>query len=99
MVSSRLAPWNVAPTMASMVQDTESEIRRIIREQFHVPEGRIKSESSFVDDLGADSLRLVKMTLVLEETFDIDIEDADVEKIVTVQDAIDYVQERVRPAT
>jgi acyl carrier protein len=49
----------------------------------------------FVDDLGADSLRLVEMTLVFEETFDIDIEDADVEKILTVQDAIDYVEKQV----
>ena len=81
--------------MGLMTVDTATEIRRIIREQFEVPDDRIRPEASFVDDLGADSLRLVEMTLVFEETFDIDIEDEDVEKILTVQDAIDYVMARV----
>ena len=78
-----------------MVQDTAGRIRRIIREEFHVSDERIKPEASFVDDLGADSLQLVEMTLVLEETFDIDIDDDDVQTILTVKDAIDYVEKRV----
>jgi acyl carrier protein len=75
-------------------EDTASQIRRIIYEQFDVSEDRVKPEAVFVDDLGADSLRLVDMTLAFEEMFDIDIEDEDVEKILTVQDAIDYVEKR-----
>jgi acyl carrier protein len=78
--------------MPRMLQDTASKIRRIICEQLQVSEDRIRPESSFVDDLGADSLRLVEMTLVFEEAFDIDIEDEDVVKIVTVRDAIHYVE-------
>jgi acyl carrier protein len=72
-----------------------STVTRIIHEQLHVPPDVITPESSFVDDLGADSLSLVEMTLCFEEAFDIDIEDEDVDKIRTVRDAIRYVEERV----
>jgi acyl carrier protein len=79
-----------------MHQDVARKITRIVQEQLRVPEDRIKPESSFVDDLGADSLGLVKLTLLFEETFDIDIEDADVEQIQTVQHAIDFVTKHVK---
>jgi len=49
-------------------------------------------EASFVDDLGADSLDLVELIMTMEEEFDIDIPDEDAEKMVTVQDAIEYTQ-------
>jgi acyl carrier protein len=64
----------------------------IIKEQLDVDEKDIKSEASFVDDLGADSLGLVELVLAFEEAFEIDIPDEDTEKIRTVQDAIDYVE-------
>lgn len=83
------------PTIRPTFEDTATEIKRIIRDQFQIDEASIRPESSFVADLGADSLRLVEMTLVFEEAFDIDIEDEDVAQILTVRDAIDYVEKRV----
>jgi acyl carrier protein len=70
----------------------EAEIKRIIKEQLDVEEDKVKPESSFIDDLGADSLGLVELVLAFEEAFEIDIPDEDTEKIRTVQDAIDYIE-------
>ena len=66
--------------------------QRIIKEQLDVDEKDIKPESSFIDDLGADSLGLVELVLAFEEAFEIDIPDEDTEKIRTVKDAIDYIE-------
>ncbi len=63
----------------------------IIVEQLSVEKDKVVSEASFVDDLGADSLDLVELIMAMEEKFDIEIPDEDAEKIVTVQDAVDYV--------
>jgi acyl carrier protein len=76
-----------------MAKDIMSEVKRIIKEQLDVDEARIKPESSFIDDLGADSLGLVELVLAFEETFHFDIPDEDTEKIRTVQDAIQYIQQ------
>jgi acyl carrier protein len=76
-----------------MAADITSEVRRIIREQLDVEETKIKLESSFIDDLGADSLGLVELVLAFEETFHFDIPDEDTAKIQTVQDAINYIQQ------
>ena len=67
------------------------EITKIIKEQLDVDEKDIKPESTFIDDLGADSLGLVELVLAFEEAFEIDIPDEDTEKIRTVQDAVDYI--------
>ena len=72
-------------------QKIEAEVKRIIKEQLDVDEKDIKPESTFIDDLGADSLGLVELVLAFEEAFEIDIPDEDTEKIRTVQDAIDYI--------
>jgi acyl carrier protein len=56
-----------------------------------VDEADIKPESSFIDDLGADSLGLVELVLAFEEAFEMDIPDEDTEKIKTVKDAVDYI--------
>ncbi|NRA33161.1 MAG: acyl carrier protein [Polyangiaceae bacterium] len=69
-----------------------AEVTRIIKEQLDVEEADIKIESSFIDDLGADSLGLVELVLAFEESFDIDIPDEDTEKIRTVQDAVSYIE-------
>jgi acyl carrier protein len=69
----------------------EAEVKRIIKEQLDVDENDINPESTFVEDLGADSLGLVELVLAFEEAFEIDIPDEDTEKIRTVQDAIDYI--------
>ncbi len=79
-----------------MAQDIPSEVKRIIKEQLDVDEKDIKPESSFIDDLGADSLGLVELVLAFEEAFEIDIPDEDTEKIRTVQDAIDYIAKNAK---
>ena len=68
------------------------EMVDIIVEQLSVEKDKVVSEASFVDDLGADSLDLVELIMAMEEKFDIEIPDEDAEKIVTVQDAVDYVE-------
>lgn len=73
-------------------RNIEAEVKRIIKEQLDVDEKDIKPESTFIDDLGADSLGLVELVLAFEEAFEIDIPDEDTEKIRTVQDAVDYIQ-------
>ena len=73
-------------------RDITAEVKRIIKEQLDVDEADIKPESTFIDDLGADSLGLVELVLAFEEAFEIDIPDEDTEQIRTVQDAVNYIQ-------
>lgn len=68
----------------------ESRVKKIVAEQLGVAEVDIKNESSFVDDLGADSLDTVELVMALEDEFDMEIPDEDAEKITNVQQAIDY---------
>ena len=70
----------------------EERVKKIIVEQLGVKEEDVKSEASFVEDLGADSLDTVELVMASEEEFDIEIPDEEAEKITTVQSAIDYVQ-------
>ncbi len=72
-------------------RDVLAEVKKIIKEQLDVEEADIKPESSFIDDLGADSLGLVELVLAFEEAFEIDIPDEETEKIRTVKDAVDYI--------
>lgn len=69
----------------------EERVKKITVEQLGVSEDEVKVESSFVDDLGADSLDTVELVMALEEEFDTEIPDEEAEKITTVQAAIDYV--------
>ncbi len=69
----------------------EERVKKITVEQLGVDEGEVKNESSFVEDLGADSLDTVELVMALEEEFDTEIPDEEAEKITTVQAAIDYV--------
>ncbi len=69
----------------------EEKVKKIVAEQLGSGEDEISNESSFIDDLGADSLDTVELVMALEEEFDIEISDDDAEKIATVQAAIDYV--------
>ena len=71
------------------------EVKRIIKEQLDVDEKDIKPESTFIDDLGADSLGLVELVLAFEEAFEIDIPDEDTEKIRSVQVAVDYIEKHL----
>lgn len=68
------------------------KVKKIIADKLSVDMEEVVPEASFVDDLGADSLDLVELIMTMEEEFDIDIPDEDAEKMVTVQDAIDYTQ-------
>ncbi|RLB07980.1 MAG: acyl carrier protein [Deltaproteobacteria bacterium] len=70
----------------------EEKVKKIICEQLDVDEEEVVPEASFVDDLGADSLDQVELIMAMEEEFGISIPDEDAEKIVTVQDAIDYIE-------
>ena len=73
------------------MSDIEQRVKKIVTEQLGVNESDVKNESSFVDDLGADSLDTVELVMALEEEFGCEIPDEEAEKITTVQQAIDYV--------
>lgn len=72
-------------------EDIFEKVKGIIADQLSVEEEKIKTESSFVDDLGADSLDTVELVMAFEEEFEIEIPDEDAEKIKTVQDTVDYI--------
>ncbi len=72
------------------------KIQNIIIEPLQVSETAVTEESSFIDDLGADSLDLVELIMALEEEFGIEIPDADAEKVVTVGDVVNYIKENVK---
>ncbi|WP_367680668.1 acyl carrier protein [Candidatus Fukatsuia anoeciicola] len=69
----------------------EERVKKIIVEQLSVAEAEVALTSSFVEDLGADSLDTVELVMALEEEFDTEIPDEEAEKITTVQAAIDYI--------
>ena len=73
------------------MEKVEQRIKKIVAEQLGVNEAEIKNESSFVDDLGADSLDKVELVMALEEEFECEIPDEQAEKIHTVQQAMDYM--------
>lgn len=80
------------------VESVEAKVKGIIGDQLGVGESEIHLESSFIEDLGADSLDIVELVMAIEEVFDIEIPDDDAENIKTVKDAIDYINEHVRAA-
>lgn len=74
------------------MSDVEERVKKIVAEQLSVGEEQVTGEASFVDDLGADSLDTVELVMALEEEFELDIPDEEAEKIVSVQDAINYIE-------
>lgn len=78
------------------MENIEQRVKKIVAEQLGVNEADVKHESSFVNDLGADSLDTVELVMALEEEFECEIPDEEAEKITTVQQAIDYVQSHVK---
>ena len=72
----------------------EDKVKKIIADKLSVELEEVVPEASFVDDLGADQLDLVELIMSMEEEFDIDIPDEEAEKLVTVKDALDYVNTR-----
>ena len=74
--------------------NVEQKVKNIIADQLGVGEDEIKISSSFIEDLGADSLDIVELVMAMEEEFDIEIPDEDAEKIQTIADAISYIRGR-----
>lgn len=74
--------------------DVADKVKKIIVDQLGVTEDQVKPDASFVEDLGADSLDLTELIMAMEEEFDIEIADDDAQKILKVQDAIDYIENR-----
>jgi acyl carrier protein len=73
------------------MSDIAEKVKKIICEQLDVAETDVVSAASFVDDLGADSLDQVELIMAMEEEFEVSISDEDAEKILTVQDAVNYI--------
>lgn len=73
----------------------EARVKELIVQQLGVSESEVVPEAKFVDDLGADSLDLVELVMALEDEYGIEIPDDDAEKIVTVGDALKYIQEHI----
>ena len=74
-----------------MSASIEERVRTIICDQLAVEVDKVKATSSFIDDLGADSLDIVELVMTMEEEFDLDIPDEDAEKMRTVQDVVNYI--------
>ena len=73
------------------MSNIEERVKKIVIEQLGVKEEEVKSSSSFVNDLGADSLDTVELVMAFEEEFETEIPDEDAEKLTSVQEAIDYI--------
>jgi len=76
-------------------QEIQERLKKIIVDQLGVDESEVVPSASFVEDLNADSLDLVELIMSLEEEFKVQISDEDAEKITTVQEAQDYVEEHL----
>ena len=72
-----------------------NKVKEIIVEQLGVVEDSVTEESSFIEDLGADSLDIVELIMAIEEEFDIEIPDTDAEKVVTVGDVVEYIKDNI----
>lgn len=78
------------------MENIEQRVKKIVAEQLGVNDADVKNESSFVNDLGADSLDTVELVMALEEEFETEIPDEDAEKITTVQQAVDYIKSNIK---
>ncbi len=74
-----------------MLMSIEERVRKIVCEQLGKSDKEVNNDSSFVDDLGADSLDTVELVMALEEEFDLEIADEEAEQISTVQEAVNYI--------
>ena len=72
----------------------QDKVIRIVSEKLDVDKDEVVPKASLVDDLGADSLDLVELVMTMEEEFDIEISDEDAETLLTIQDAINYIEAR-----
>ena len=75
------------------MSDTADRVKKIVVEHLGVEEDKVTPDASFIDDLGADSLDIVELVMAFEEEFGVEIPDDAAEKITTVKDAIDYIEQ------
>lgn len=80
------------------MSDIADRVKKIVVEHLGVDEGKVTDDASFIDDLGADSLDTVELVMAFEEEFNIEIPDDSAEKIQTVSDAINFIQENAEAA-
>ena len=90
------AAFSIIPNLfsagtAQAMSSIEDRVKKIVVDRLGVKEDEVKPNSSFVDDLGADSLDTVELVMALEEEFECEIPDEQAEKITTVQQAVDYI--------
>lgn len=78
------------------MSDIEARVRKIVAKQLDVTEENVTLDASFIDDLGADSLDVVELVMTLEDEFGCEIPDELAEKIITLNDAVTYIQENVK---
>ena len=76
------------------MSDIEGDVKKIVVEHLGIEESKVTPEAKFIDDLGADSLDTVELVMAFEEKFNIEIPDDAAETILTVQDAINYIEEK-----
>ena len=77
------------------MSSVEERVKKIVIEQLGVKEDEVTNEASFVDDLGADSLDTVELVMAIEEAFNIEIPDETAEKISNLQQAVDFINQKV----
>ena len=77
-----------------MADDTSDKVRKIVADHLGIEEAKVTEESSFIDDLGADSLDTVELVMAFEEEFGSEISDNEAEKILTVGDAIKFIDSK-----
>ena len=77
-----------------MSEEVSSKVKKIVADQLGIDEAKVTDESSFIDDLGADSLDTVELVMAFEEEFGSEISDSEAEKILTVGDAIKFIENK-----
>ena len=92
--SAKVAKINAFALIPGGSMAVEQKVKQIIVEQLGVDESQVDNNASFVDDLGADSLDIVELVMAFEEAFELEIPDEDAEKITTVKDAVEYIENK-----
>ena len=77
-----------------MTRDVSNKVKKMVSDHLGVDEAKVTEEASFIDDLGADSLDTVELVMAFEEEFGSEISDGDAEKILTVGDAIKFIESK-----
>jgi len=81
--------------MSIGIKEIEEKVKETIIDQLNITEEEYSLEAAFIDDLGADSLDIVEMVMAMEDIFDIEISDEDLEQIQLVKDVVDYLKQRL----